>query len=166
MTRPLPRRANCCCNWKRPRIKAVENKRPSYKQEYKTEYKQERKSFLVLLPFLFAAKKATALLEQWVKASMCRCHSSSKCLLRQRRKTWSIAPTTEKKSILSSNTRPLKNSSVRNSRQEKLYSWMRELYIHERSFQNHDNGRGKGQVMVVSVSARDTEGDVFMQPEG
>lgn len=42
-------------------------KKPAYNLEYKLEYKQELKAFLVLPRFSCGVKKATALLEQWVK---------------------------------------------------------------------------------------------------
>lgn len=38
--------------------------------------------------------------------------------------------------------------------------------VHERPFMNHNNDRGKGQVMMVYASERDIREDVPIQPEG
>lgn len=41
-----------------------------------------------------------------------------------------------------------------------------DFNVHERPFPNHNNDRGKWQVMMVSAIEKDTEEDVRMQPEG
>lgn len=41
-----------------------------------------------------------------------------------------------------------------------------DLNVYDRPFANHHNNKGKRQVLMVSASEREVEGEISMQPEG
>lgn len=140
------------------------SKKPSFRQKHNSQYRQNKKAFPVLSPFPCGIKKATALLEQWVKDSVIflshvdrlpsqEDQRDAKFCLYHLRKGHSREYCVVFRRIFNKNVKA----------REVLLPNKVALNAHERPSLKHHNNKGKGQVLIVSTLGRDE--DLSMQPE-
>lgn len=134
-------------------IEKSQEARPSRSKKpfLRQENRQEKKVSPVLPPFLCGIKKATALLEQWVKDAGILLPHVDRLPFQVDQRDAKYCPFHRRKGTIWSNGWFSERSLVRNSRQEKSYSRIKELSASKNALPNHHNGKGKGQVLMVST---------------